>query len=219
MIRNGLLAGLAFLFLTQDNHPPVVKLTIAASSGSYHWNSQVRYSISVSDKEDGDTKFDEIPVNEILLEARYLQNIKDTSERSVSRNVLQLMMSSNCMNCHAFTSKLIGPSYYDIANKYSGSKDISDVLVKHIINGSSGVWGNIVMPTHPELTPEETGKMVKWILNFPSQKNVSYYLGTEGAIQLQRPPGFGDSAWMLLTAAYLDRGKSPGEDKKLLIVK
>ena len=100
---------IASVFLFQENNPPVVKVTVPESAAV---NTPVRYSISVSDKEDGDTKYDEINPNEILLT---VQNGGDKS--SVNVNDLHAMMASNCMNCHAFNSKLIGPSYMDISKK------------------------------------------------------------------------------------------------------
>src|SRR6476661_1295317 len=129
------------IFLFQENHPPVVKLSAPAVATS---GSTVAYSVSVADKEDGDTKFDEINPNEILLQVQYGD---DAQKNDIS--ALHAMMASNCMNCHSFKSKLIGPSYFDISKKYS-SADI-EALVKHVRGGSKGIWGDIVMPTHPEL--------------------------------------------------------------------
>ena len=190
-------------FLFQENHPPIVKITAPASAAA---GVQTQYSISVSDKEDGDTKFDEINSNEILLQ---VQSGDIGKKNDVS--ALHAMMASNCMNCHAFKSKLIGPSYMDISNKYAASHITT--LVKHVKDGSKGVWGDIVMPTHPELTHEEINKMVSWIVKYKENKSVDYFLGKEGSIQFQKP-GF-----VVLTASYLDHQKLIGEDRVRLQVK
>ncbi len=194
---------IASIFLFQENNPPVVKVTAPESAAV---NAAVRYSISVSDKEDGDTKYDEINPNEILLT---VQNGGDKS--SVNVNDLHAMMASNCMNCHAFNSKLIGPSYMDISKKYS-SENVP-LLVKRVKEGSKGVWSDIVMPTHPELSDEEINKMVKWILNFKNEKNTVYHLGKEGSIQMK------NAGTVMLTASYLDHQKKMGSDKVVLQVK
>ena len=194
---------IASVFLFQENNPPVVKVTVPESVAV---NTPVRYSISVSDKEDGDTKYDEINPTEILLT---VQNGGDKS--SVNVNDLHAMMASNCMNCHAFNSKLIGPSYMDISKKYS--PEHVPLLVKRVKDGSKGVWSDIVMPTHPELSDEEINKMVKWILNFKNEKNTTYHLGKEGSIQMK------SAGPVMLTASYLDHQKKMGSDKMVLQVK
>src|SRR5205085_4473626 len=56
------------VFLFQENNPPVVKITIHGDS-VVERNTTIRYSINVTDKEDGDTKYEEINANEILLTA------------------------------------------------------------------------------------------------------------------------------------------------------
>ena len=194
---------IASIFLFQENNPPVVKVTAPESAAV---NAAVKYSISVSDKEDGDTKYDEINPNEILLT---VQNVNEKSSNNV--NDLHAMMASNCMNCHAFNSKLIGPSYMDISKKYS-SENVP-LLVKRVKEGSKGVWSDIVMPTHPELSDEEINKMVKWILNFKNEKNTVYHLGKEGSIQMK------NAGTVMLTASYLDHQKKMGSDKVVLQVK
>jgi cytochrome c len=191
------------VFLFQENHPPVVKITAPASTGA---GAQTKYSISVADKEDGDTKFDEINPNEILLQVQF----EETGKKN-DVSALHAMMASNCMNCHTFRSKLIGPSYMDISNKYSSS-DLS-TLVKRVMDGSKGVWGDIVMPTHPELTTEEIKKMVSWIVKYKDNKAVDYYLGNEGSIQFQK------QGKVVLCASYLDHDKTMGEDRLVIEVK
>lgn len=191
------------IFLFQENHPPVVKVTAPSVAVI---GSPVAYSVSVADKEDGDTKFDEINPNEILLQVQYGD---DAQKNDIS--ALHAMMASNCMNCHSFKSKLIGPSYFDISKKYS-SADI-EALVKHVRGGSKGIWGDIVMPTHPELTDEDVGRMVDWILKYKQQTLNDYYLGKEGSIQIKKP---GKAA---LIASYLDHNKTMGEDRAVIDVK
>jgi cytochrome c551/c552 len=62
--------------------------------------------------------------------------------------------------------KSVGPSYKDVAAKYSKDKkkDV-DHLVNKIINGGSGVWGETAMPAHPALTRPDAKKLVDYILS------------------------------------------------------
>jgi cytochrome c len=74
-----------------------------------------------------------------------------------------LAKSKNCLSCHAVDKKVVGPSYKDIAKKYS-AKDES-MLAEKVIKGGKGNWGAIPMPANPSVTPDEANKLVKWILS------------------------------------------------------
>ncbi len=73
-----------------------------------------------------------------------------------------LMEGSDCMSCHQMNQKFIGPSYQDIAEKYS-DKDL-EILASKIVEGGSGVWGNVPMQAHPNISKEEAKQMVQYIL-------------------------------------------------------
>lgn len=75
----------------------------------------------------------------------------------------ELVESSDCRSCHQTDSKLIGPSYQEIAAKYS-DKDL-DLLATKIIEGGQGNWGEIPMAPHVGLSKENAQKMVKYILS------------------------------------------------------
>lgn len=77
---------------------------------------------------------------------------------------LQLATAKNCMACHAVATKLVGPSYKDVAAKYAGQKDAADKLAQTIIKGSTGVWGPVPMPANAQVTPDEAKKLVAWIM-------------------------------------------------------
>lgn len=74
-----------------------------------------------------------------------------------------IMESLDCKTCHKTDEKSIGPSYVEVARKYSGKKDAGPYLVDKIINGGGGVWGEVVMPAHPALSQGDAGKIVEWI--------------------------------------------------------
>lgn len=73
-----------------------------------------------------------------------------------------LIETSDCMSCHNVTEKMIGPSYQEIAARYS-EKDI-EKLASKIIEGGSGVWGDIPMAPHPQFTKDDARKMAEYIL-------------------------------------------------------
>src|ERR1700722_3438265 len=141
--------------LQQQNQQPVVKIISPKNGSSLNLNAPVSYAISVADKEDGDSKYDEINAKEVLLEVRYL---KDKSKAAASLNKpvlpdppgLGVIRTSNCFSCHNFNSKAMGPSFYEISKKYMPTKANMDSLIKRISAGSTGIWGREKMPSHPE---------------------------------------------------------------------
>ena len=77
---------------------------------------------------------------------------------------LQLATAKNCMACHAVATKLVGPSYKDIAAKYAGQKDAVDKLSAKIIKGGAGVWGPVPMPANAQVSADDAKKLATWVL-------------------------------------------------------
>ncbi|WP_370678750.1 c-type cytochrome [Comamonas sp. GB3 AK4-5] len=77
---------------------------------------------------------------------------------------LALAKSKNCMACHATDKKLVGPSYQDVATKYSGQKDAVNQLATKITKGGSGVWGPVPMPANTQVNEADAKKLAAWIL-------------------------------------------------------
>ncbi|MBU6272194.1 MAG: c-type cytochrome [Betaproteobacteria bacterium] len=76
----------------------------------------------------------------------------------------ELARARNCNACHAPEKKLIGPSFKDIAAKYASDANAQAKLVRKVREGGVGVWGQIPMPANPQVTVDEAGTLVKWIL-------------------------------------------------------
>jgi len=75
----------------------------------------------------------------------------------------ELAKARSCMACHAMASKLVGPSFKEVANKYRGQKDAEDKLVQRVLKGGSGIWGAVPMPPN-QVTDAEAHQLVKWVL-------------------------------------------------------
>jgi len=76
----------------------------------------------------------------------------------------KLAQSKNCMACHNVDKKVVGPAYKDIAVKYKDDKDAEAKLVKKVLGGGTGVWGQIPMPPNPAVSEAEAKTLVKWIM-------------------------------------------------------
>lgn len=75
---------------------------------------------------------------------------------------LVLIEGADCLTCHKTDSKLVGPSYQEVADKYTDA-DIEHLADK-IISGGQGVWGEIPMTPHSGMSKDNAKKMVEYIL-------------------------------------------------------
>jgi cytochrome c len=79
---------------------------------------------------------------------------------------LELMAASDCFTCHKVSENLTGPSYEAIAAKYPNTEETIDTLTQRITKGSHGIWGDIPMTAHSDLSREDARAMVKYIMSF-----------------------------------------------------
>ncbi|MDN4035611.1 c-type cytochrome [Massilia sp. YIM B02443] len=76
-----------------------------------------------------------------------------------------LAKAKNCMTCHTVQTKLVGPAYKDVAERYAGQKSAEDKLVQKVLKGGAGVWGPVPMPANPQVSEAEARTLVKWVLS------------------------------------------------------
>lgn len=88
----------------------------------------------------------------------------DIYENPDYKKGLALIGQSDCLTCHKPLEKLIGPSYKDVAIKYAGSDTAVAYLAKKVIEGGKGVWGEVPMTPHPQLSQADAEQMVKYVL-------------------------------------------------------
>lgn len=73
--------------------------------------------------------------------------------------------NSDCFGCHRYDSRLVGPAFKDVAERYREDPAAPQKLVKKIREGGAGNWGPIPMAPHPTLTDEQLRQIVQWILS------------------------------------------------------
>lgn len=81
-----------------------------------------------------------------------------------------LVKASDCKTCHHPTNKLIGPSHAEVATKYDFTQASVTLLAGKIISGGSGVWGEIPMTPHPDITQADAEKMARYVLSLDGEK-------------------------------------------------
>jgi cytochrome c len=75
-----------------------------------------------------------------------------------------MLKKYNCVACHANERKMVGPSYKDIAAKYSADATAAEKLAGRIREGGAGVWGQMPMPPHPQLSEADALTLARYVL-------------------------------------------------------
>lgn len=78
----------------------------------------------------------------------------------------QLARDRTCLACHSLDTRLIGPSFRSVSDRYRGQPGAADLLAGRIVNGGSGVWGSIPKPPNFSVTPAEAKVLADAILAF-----------------------------------------------------
>ena len=81
-----------------------------------------------------------------------------------------LVAASDCKTCHHTDNKIIGPSHKEVAQKYEFTEANVKMLAEKIIKGGQGVWGQIPMTPHPDVTQADAEKMARYVLSLDGEK-------------------------------------------------
>jgi cytochrome c len=196
------------LSISVGNSPPQVAFKYPQDGDFFEFGKPFAWKVDVSDQED--TKIDATRVT-FQQEIRQQNGAPMPSTlRGEQAPGLNLMKKSDCFNCHSVDQKLVGPTFTEIAMRYDGVKKAKNEAAQRILNGSTGVWGQIPMMPHPQHNLIQAKQMVDWIFSL-STNDQSTQTGTTGSINPNRPDGFSGHAGynLFLEASYLDRGVLP----------
>ena len=99
----------------------------------------------------------------------------DGNADNVAANVAEmpaLALQSGCTGCHAIDSKLVGPAWMDVADRYRDDPQGRQKLIEAVKNGGAGNWidqtGGIPMPANfPQVSQEDIETLVDFILALP----------------------------------------------------
>jgi cytochrome c len=202
------------VLIIAGNDLPEVKISFTGNSKFYWDKSTFEYSVEVADSEDGSLGKGIDPAA-VTVTADYLERGYDVTQviqghqanMEASTNLVgkALYEGSDCKACHQLNDKSVGPTLTQIATKYAGNDAAVKVLIEKVIKGGSGVWGDLMMSPHPQLSPDETEKMVRYILSINS-KSVKAGLPTKGTFTLNKHKTTEKEGTYIFTASYTDKG-------------
>ncbi|MFM1879186.1 MAG: hypothetical protein RLZZ241_2052 [Bacteroidota bacterium] len=203
--------------IVAGNEAPTVSVDLSGANRTFYFGaSQLSYSISVEDTEDGSTATGAIKPEEVAITFDYIPQGFDPIEvaanqvgaemlavDAIARNLIE---TNDCKSCHQYKQASIGPSYETVAGAYPNTPETIRDLVGKVINGSSGVWGEHAMAAHPDLSEADAERMVRYIMSLLEDKPTVTNLALAGVINPQVPKGEDGSGVFLLRAAYADKG-------------
>lgn len=88
----------------------------------------------------------------------------DISKNPDYQKGLELIAKNDCLTCHKVSEKLVGPSYQDVAAKYENNEENVKHLADKVIKGGQGVWGQVPMTPHANVSQADAEQMVKYVL-------------------------------------------------------
>ena len=219
--------------IAAGNEPPVVDLDLAGGNRTFFFpNTPIRYAARVSDREDGTLDDGRIAADRVTVTAEYLKDGPPDAAAAPAAGHRapgpadphaagkKLVGGSDCLACHQVERKSIGPAYTEVAKKYRGDVEAMAKLVKKVKAGGSGVWGDVMMPPHPQLTDAQAQQMVAYVLSL-GQARSGPSLPAKGEYSPPAPSAGPEKGAVLLRAQYTDQGANglPGAtaDKTLVL--
>jgi cytochrome c len=163
------------------------------------------YEVAVRDREDGRSEDeDELMDSRVYVNAKWSRG---DGKEQFDEPGLALMKQSDCFNCHAVDTKIVGPPLLDIAQKYRGQAGALDAAVQRVIKGSSGVWGEVPMLPHESMSADQVQIMVRWVFGLEAGKTgAGLVRGLRGQL---KAPKDDKVRTAILEATYTDTGREP----------
>lgn len=221
------LSDTAYHKIAVGNEPPKVQIELEGNQSFYRPNQRLAYEVWVEDAEDGKSRNASIPENKIQVNLKHLPNTTNLAAirttESISSSSLsflqgkELMEGSDCFACHAMQDASVGPSFQQISQRYKLTD--KEKLAHKLLEGGSGVWGEKLMPAHPQHTASEAASMISYILALTEEADEGKKLEAKGRIP---DKDLASDKLLILTASYTDQGANDQpsiqrEERKILL--
>ena len=193
----------ATLPIVVGNSRPAIRFISPMNGDFFSPGEALSYQVGIKDEEDGSSEdYDELMEGRTFLSAKFKRSLDEVESMPPG---LAMMRSSDCFNCHAVNQKIVGPPLLEIAERYRDQTDALAATVQRVINGSTGIWGEVPMLPHSQHTEQEVDQMVRWIFGLkPEQGNTGSNRGLFGELAV---PEREDIRYALLEASYTDMGR------------
>ncbi len=193
------------LMIRVGNTLPKVTIETLNNRTFFFDDQQFAYSVKVTDKEDKtidpkrlNVKLTFVP--QLANQSTLIGHQQDVGNMDLGKELLE---KSDCKACHQLKAASVGPAFADISNKYRGDKGALARLANKVITGGGGVWGEVAMGAHPQLSKEESTEIVKYVLALGEAQTS---LPARGNVPLTEHTSEKKAGMYQLTATYTDGG-------------
>ena len=191
------------------NEAPTVEILLKGNKSFYFPGKPVEYEVKVRDANDTGAVNDR---SGLFVSADYLEG-RDMAAASQGHQVMteamigrSIMLSLDCKACHQTDQKSVGPAYIDVAKKYQTDPKAVSYLVEKIIKGGSGVWGEVSMAAHPNLSESDARQIVTWIQSLTGTGQTQKSLAPSGSLPTTLNKPVLDNGVLYMSASYTDKG-------------
>jgi cytochrome c len=192
------------------NAAPEIDL-ITKLNKSFYWDdTPIDYQIRVTDLEDGSVGDPHFAKDAVNVSIHYTTMGPDITmaaqaNAAVTRNQkgAALIEKSDCNSCHGVKDTSVGPSFFAIATRYKQDDPTVHKLVRKIIDGGSGAWGERVMSAHPQLSEQEAADMVSYIFSVDDKKQLNQAASLTGTIKPKKK----DRGEYIVSVSYQDSSR------------
>jgi len=196
------------------NSTPVVNIELTGGNKSFYLPGiPVKYSVSIKDNNTSG-----VDLKNLFIAYDYKKDfVPVTNPEGHQEAVLPniggkiLTQTLDCKNCHKENEKSVGPAFMLVSKKYANNPKAHDYLSQKIRSGGAGVWGQVAMAAHPDISQKDLDQIISWIFSLSDKNSRNKSLPQEGSIV---PPAKEQpNASLVLTAAYTN---NPGNNLKPL---
>jgi cytochrome c len=151
---------------TDTSAAGTVDTTVATDHAAESRNQEVDTAVNnIGTSPNSEKSNNEAKVEKPVAKPEKKETKAESSAEAGSEKGKELIAKSDCLSCHKEKEKLVGPAYADVSKKYKATEDNINKLAEKVIKGGAGVWGQIPMTPHPNLSKEDASEMVKYVLS------------------------------------------------------
>ena len=194
-------SGVTTVPVVVGNTVPQVAFTSPHDGDFFTPGQAVPYAVTITDAEDGSSSAKPEFAARTLVTTAF---IRADGKGVADEPGFAMIKASDCFNCHAVETRVIGPAFVDVAAKYRGQPGALDTSVQRVRNGSSKVWGDVPMLPHPQHTTDELTIMLRWV--FALEKGKGSLTMTRGLSGTVQAPQDDRAGFFRLEATYTDTG-------------
>jgi len=185
------------------NETPEVNIDLQGGNKSFYLPGQpVKYTITVNDKGDA-SPID--PAN-LFVSVDYIQGFDKASVAAGGGNIAGKVLTQtlDCKSCHKEADKSIGPAFILVSQKYAKDPNARTYLSNKIMKGGGGVWGDVEMSAHPNISASDLNQILDYIVGLTNKSNQKASLPASGTIT--PPANAKPGSSLVLSASYTDKG-------------